>query len=138
MSRGLALAEWEDSGSQDQEEPEMVLAEGHGPHRAARRAISHPYRYPIWSLQVGDDRFDLRRPIIVKLDDDEEEGVIVSSPELRMWGAGRNRFDALEDFCRTFRQVLQSYEETHADELTADAADYLRLLSGLIRNRGAR
>jgi hypothetical protein len=85
--------------------------------------------YPVWRL----GRLSLRRPIVVTVEHDEDQ-IIVSSEALRIWGSGETKYDALADFGRTFLELLNTYANTPAGEMTQGATRYLRQLESFLPN----
>ncbi len=52
----------------------------------------------------------------------------MSNPRLRVWGVGSDVYEALADFSNTFEDVLRSYSQTPAAEMTDGASEYLAVL----------
>jgi hypothetical protein len=70
----------------------------------------------------------LATPIVVRVEDAGADGVIISSDVLNVWGAGENRYHAIEDFAQTLIGVFETYANTPEAQLSRDAARYLETL----------
>ena len=97
---------------------------------AVRDVLPRSVVYPVWRL----DRLSLRKPIVVTIEHDDGQ-IIVSSEALRIWGTGETKYEALADFGRTFLELLNTYANTPADEMTQGATLYLRQLESFLPNR---
>lgn len=139
---GVAFADYaEDEWSPDDESAfqAMVPAEDAEPFGRPGNVIrlrdvlfvQRPLRLPVWGLEAFGGQLRLKNALLLHLEPDED-GVLLGSPDLRMWGSGGNMFEALNDFSETFVNVLRSYEATPPDQLTPDAVAYLRLLQSLV------
>jgi len=137
-----ALAEWEDEWTPEDEgeftemvSTEMTLTKAVVLGMSILdQELPHSIVYPLFHISALGLKLHLRPPLTVAVDD-SDEGVIVDNPQLRIWGTGSNKYEALEDFSRTFVEVLRSYEETPEQEMTSDALEYRRLLQSYIRRR---
>jgi len=143
MRRGgaaLAFADAEDEWTrEDEQEVEgLVAAEGEwqlavfGP-----KPVMSPMHIPIWELEGHGERVAFHEALILHLAEEVGEGVYLESPELRIWGMGKDQFAALRDFSATFVEVLRSYESTPNRELSSDAVDYVGKLKARIARREA-
>ena len=83
--------------------------------------------YPL--TRLGD--YKLAQSIVVTVEPDDN-GVIMNSPKLRLWGAGADVYEASADFAATFFDVLESYRQTNADELTPSAVEYRKQLESYL------
>ncbi len=63
-------------------------------------------------------------PLVVSVED-TADGVVISNEALNVWGAGDNRYSAIDNFSQTFIDVLDSYSQTADEHLTRDARQYL-------------
>jgi hypothetical protein len=141
-----ALADWEDEDewtrADEEELSEMISAEVSTPihadilgSRAARQELPHSL-YPLYEIKASGLHLSFAPPLTVTIETEEEDGgVIVSSPELRIWGVGQDTYGAVRDFSSTLVNVLRSYEQTPRGELTGDAQEYLALLHSFISRR---
>jgi hypothetical protein len=112
----------------------FIAAEGASePSRTANVSIRRKGRllphsiFPLW--QLGDR--PLARPIVVTIEDGEGE-VVINCASLHMWGAGKGRYEALEDFRVTFWEVVDSYSQTPEGQMSEDAKEYLRQLRSFL------
>jgi hypothetical protein len=143
----FADAEDEDEWTSDNEAAlqSMVLAEGSAgvvvefSSKIVNRSLaplSHTPRLPLFAVEGAGQRVKFKQALMVTLEE-ADEGVLLGSPELRMWGSGANAFAALRDFADTFVRVLRDYEATPRERLTQDAAEYLHSLQSLVASREA-
>lgn len=152
MSRdgALALADAEDEWTPRDEaelqemafEGAMIIYTSHGHVRwksvESRQPAARPEGpVPLWSVEAHGERLTFSRALLLMIEE-EDGGVLIGSPERRMWGAGDDVYSALRDFSETFVSVLRSYEAAAPADLSEDAQEYLASLRGLITQREAR
>lgn len=83
----------------------------------------------VYPLNVLGDR-RLVRPLVVSVEHDGPE-IVMSNGRLRIWGVGADVYEALADFTQTYADVMASYENTPANQLSRGAAEYLRELKAV-------
>lgn len=91
------------------------------PRVSASAAV--PVIYPLSRLAARR----LKRTLVVSVEQDGSD-VVMSNPRLRVWGVGSDVYEALADFSNTFEDVLRSYSQTPAAEMTDGASEYLAVL----------
>lgn len=99
---------------------------------AAVIAFRRPVAEKVALLRLKDRR--LHAPLLVSVEE-TVDGVVISHDALNVWGAGEDRYTAVEDFAQTFIDVFESYRDTPAERLSVDASQYLeelRLYTGLV------
>lgn len=102
---------------------ESAAGESERSARDARAPATLAVLYPLNRLGLRP----LRRPMVVSVERDDAD-VVMSNSRLRIWGVGDSIYDALEDFSKTFTEVLRSYENTPHDQMTEGAVTYLQEL----------
>ena len=79
--------------------------------------------YPL--LQLGAR--PLAKTLVVSVESDVAD-IVMSNRKLRIFGVGDDVYQALEDFDRTFTQILESYANTPAEQMSPGAVEYLEEL----------
>ena len=92
-------------------------------------ANSKPRRGPATIAAVFPlNRFgdtELQRPLVVSVEYDDTD-IVMCHGKLRIWGAGKDVYEAYEDFKRSFLEIVRSYSETPPEQMTPGAVAYLK------------